>query len=72
MTNMKIFYSILNNLMVGIAFTVSTIMCSYKAWIGLICFIISYMLLDVHSYIDKKLGYPNNAFINNKEENENK
>lgn len=31
---------------------------------GIIAYIIAFICLDLHSYIEKQLGYPNNLFIN--------
>ena len=45
----------LNNIMVGLAFTGSTILCMAKHYIlGFICFVISYGLLDLHTYFKDK------------------
>ena len=51
----KRFYRILINLMVGMAFTASTIlsMLGHPIW-SLLCFIGSYMLLDLHTYLSNK------------------
>jgi len=51
----KRFYRILINVMVGMAFTASTIlsMLGHPIW-ALICFIGSYMLLDLHTYLSNK------------------
>ena len=64
---MKYFYNFLNNVMIGSAFVAATYLCMNNVIWGLIGYVVSYMLLDLHSYIEKKLGYPNNYFI--KEEN---
>lgn len=60
---MKTIKRILLNLMVGIPFTISTIltMKDYLIW-GLIFFIVSYILLDIHTYLSNK--YNLNAFEN--------
>ena len=62
---MRIVYSFLNNLIPGILFPLATIICSTNYVIGIIIYIIAYASLDLHSYIDKKLDYPNNLFIKN-------
>ena len=56
-------YSILNNLNVAISFILATKIGEHNIVYGAIGFAIAFMLLDYHSYIDKKLGYPNNIFI---------
>ena len=59
-------YSVLNNLIPGILFpTASIIFCNGHETIGFIMYIFAYISLDLHSYIDKKLNYPNNIFIKN-------
>lgn len=52
---MKTIKRILLNLMVGISFTVSTIlsMKGHSIW-ALIFFIVSYVLLDIHTYLSNK------------------
>ena len=55
--------NILNNLMIGSAFTLSTFISLYSTIFGILAFVISYILLDLHSYIDKTFNYPNNLFI---------
>jgi len=52
---MKTIKRILLNLMVGIPFTVSTILSvkGYLIW-ALISFIVSYVLLDIHTYLSNK------------------
>lgn len=54
---------ILNNLVIGSAFTLSTLICLRSTILGIILYVISYMLLDFHSYVDKSINYYNNLFI---------
>jgi hypothetical protein len=60
-----VIYSTLNSLIPGILFTVAAVVCPTNYVIGIIIYIIAYASLDLHSYIDKKLDYPNNLFIKN-------
>ena len=62
---MKIIVNILNALIPGILFTTATYITNNNTIIGIIMYTIAYISLDLHSYIDKKLGYPNNLFIKN-------
>ena len=56
--------SCLNNLMVALAFVLATKISENGNFLyGIIAFILSYIVLDLHSYNDKKLNYPNNLFI---------
>lgn len=59
----NIFYSSLNNIMVASVFILATTIASVNIMFGVIIFIIAFICLDFHSYIDKKLGYLNNLFI---------
>ena len=59
----KIFLSILNNMVAGSAFVVATFISTHSMIWGVIGYVIAYMYLDLHSYFDKKLNYPNNLFI---------
>lgn len=62
---MKVIYSILNNFIPGLLFPIATIICINDYYIiGTIIYAFAYIGLDLHSYIDKKLDYPNNIFIN--------
>ena len=56
-------YSFINNLIPGLLFPTATIICAHNCIIGIIVYIVAYASLDLHSYIDKKLNYPNNLFI---------
>ena len=61
---MKILYSALNDLIPALLFTLATCyLCSDFIIIGAIIYIAAFLSLDLHSYIDKKLDYPNNIFI---------
>lgn len=60
---MNYIYSSLNNIVVGSAFVIATKIAENNLLYGIIAFILSYVCLDLHSYFDKKLGYPNNIFI---------
>ena len=62
---MKIIADILNTLIPGILFTIATYIANNNTFFGIIMYIIAYISLDLYSYIDKKLGYPNNLFIKN-------
>lgn len=59
----NIFYSSLSNIMVALVFILATKIASINIMFGIIIFIIAFICLDFHSYIDKELGYPNNLFI---------
>ena len=59
----KFIYSVLNNLIPGLLFPTAAIICTHNYIVGIILYIIAYASLDLHSYIDKKLDYPNNLFI---------
>lgn len=50
---MKYFYKIVNDICVGIAFTISTLVSIKHFWIGLLYYVISYMILDLHPKIDE-------------------
>lgn len=50
---MKHFFRILNDIFVGIAFTFSTLISMKYFWIGLVCYFISYIILDLHPKIDE-------------------
>lgn len=59
----KFIYNLLNNIMVAFVFILATYI-SHNNWIyGSIAFLIAFICLDYHSYIEKKLNYPNNLFI---------
>jgi hypothetical protein len=60
---MKYIYASLNNLLVAVLFILSTKIAERDIIYGLIVFCIAFPCLDLHSYIDKKLNYPNNIFI---------
>ena len=61
---MKILYSALNDLIPASLFTLATCyLCSDFIIIEAIMYIAAFLSLDLHSYIDKKLDYPNNIFI---------
>ena len=61
---MKFFYSFLNNLMPAVLFITAASLINRDYYIsGYIVMILAYFSLDVHTYISKKLGYPNNLFI---------
>ena len=59
----KFLLSFSNDLMVAVAFGTATITSQCNWIIGSAVFIVAYILLDFHSYNDKKFGYPNNLFI---------
>jgi len=59
----KFFYSFLNNISVAFAFIIATKIADSNIAYGIIAWFIAYFILDHHSYIDKKLNYPNNFFI---------
>ena len=56
-------YSLANNAMTVITFVVATKAVEYNPILGIITWIIAFISLDLHSYVDKKLNYPNNIFI---------
>ena len=56
-------YDVINNLIPGLLFPTATVICAHNYIIGIIIYILAYISLDLHSYIDKKLDYPNNLFI---------
>lgn len=56
-------YSCLNNLFIAIVFILAVKICNYNVVYGVIAFVVAFACLDLHSYIDKKLNYPNNIFI---------
>ena len=62
---MKYIYHFLTALIPGILFPIATLVVG-KGYniVGIIIYILAYMSLDFYSYIDKKLNYPNNIFIN--------
>ena len=55
--------SSLNDITVAIIFVLATKIANESMLFGIIAFTLAYVCLDLHSYIDKKLGYPNNLFI---------
>lgn len=57
------FYSTINNIMVAWVFTLASVICCKNIIYGCIAYLIAFIYLDLHSYIDKKLNYPNNLFI---------
>lgn len=62
----KYIKSTLSAILVGLLFTVGTCLIFKDCFItGFIIYTIAYLSLDFYSYIDKKLGYPNNLFIKN-------
>ena len=62
----KIFLSALNKIMVGSGFIIATFSSTHltRIW-ALVAFICAYIILDLHTYFEKKLNYPNNIFIKN-------
>ena len=60
---MKYLSSLLNDMLVCLIFILATKIAELNVIYGTIAFIIGYLCLDLHSYIDKKLNYPNNLFI---------
>lgn len=60
---MKYLYSLLNDLMVCISFMTTSVVLNNSHVLGVMLGALSFALLDLHSYIDKKLNYPNNLFI---------
>ena len=56
-------YGVINSLIPGLLFTTATIISAHNYIIGTIVYILAYISLDLHSYIDKKLNYYNNLFI---------
>lgn len=61
----KIIYSSINDLCVAFSFILATKIIEENVLYGCIAYLIAYFCLDYHSYVDKKLGYPNNLFIKN-------
>ena len=59
----KLLYSLANNAMIVITFVVASKAVECNLILGLITWIIAFISLDLHSYVDKKLNYPNNIFI---------
>ena len=59
----NLIYGVINNLIPGLLFPIATIINMHNYIAGIILYIIAYASLDLHSYIDKKLNYPNNLFI---------
>ena len=57
------FKSLLNDLMVASTFILATKISEESTVYGIIAYLIAYLCLDYHSYVDKKLNYPNNLFI---------
>ena len=53
----------LNDIMVAVTFILATKISDRNLLYGCIAFILAYIILDLHSYNDKKLNYPNNLFI---------
>lgn len=61
---MKNFWlSVANNIMVAFGFITADHLTSKSIVLGVIAFGIAYAILDLHSYFDKKMDYPNNIFI---------
>ena len=61
---MKIlFYTFLNNLMVVLNMVLAVKITDSNFILGIFAWVIAFICLDLHSYIDKKLNYPNNLFI---------
>jgi hypothetical protein len=59
----KFFYPLLNDLMVVLNMTLAVKITDSNTVYGIFAWIIALICLDLHSYIDKKLNYPNNLFI---------
>jgi len=59
----NILYSSLNNMLVVIVFILATKVTELNLLLGIFAWILAFICLDYHSYIDKKLNYPNNLFI---------
>ena len=51
---MKGLFLILNKIMVGSTFIVATFICNINYIYGLIAYIIAYIILDLHTYFEKK------------------
>ena len=60
---MNLVYSCLNNICVAILFILATKIGEHNIVYGVIAYVVAFICLDLHSYIDKKLNYPNNIFI---------
>ena len=56
-------YGCLNNISIATIFITATIISMKGIIYGIIAYFIAFICLDLHSYIDKKLNYPNNLFI---------
>lgn len=52
----------LNNLIPGLLFTTAGGISSNNVILGIVIYIVAFLSLDLHSYIDKELNYPNNIF----------
>lgn len=59
----KHLYSSINNLMVAFVFITATKVAEFNLLSGIFAWTLAFACLDYHSYIDKKLNYPNNLFI---------
>ena len=59
----NILYSSLNNIMVVVVFIMAIKVAEFNLLLGIFAWVLAFICLDYHSYIDKKLNYPNNLFI---------
>lgn len=61
----KLFLATLNDFMVVTSVVTATIISGKNILLGILSFIIVYILLDAHTYFSKKLNFYNNFFIKN-------
>ena len=56
--------STFNKIMAGSGFIIATFISTHSTMIcGIIAFMCAYIILELHTYFEKKLNYPNNIFI---------